>query len=361
MRRLHLAIPFLCLTACAVRQPAPRNWRLAGRTLVPPEVASPDLAEARFTARLSLRRNCLESDAVTVARHRSRITVTVHREALLRQPRGWLAAWIDRAETEGCLPAGQGMSFAARILESLPLPAGAAHGLMRADGRTNYVDLIAGNRLQVVTPILRPGSPVDTADRPMKVSGTDKSLVVEMEAPPDLIGFETALYDLQPKPAGRGSTIVPVSAQVHVDGKVEAKPGPAANLFRFPPDVGFYRLFYKADQSEILALAATRAGLTADPDSCDRPGGPVCFAIPRGVGVNPYMRIEVNGTPMTVAIGATVRSLLQGAKMSADAVLPTLTITKPFKGRPTPMEFDRTRQDILDLVLTGDEQIRWGT
>jgi hypothetical protein len=40
-------------------------------------------------------------------------------------------------------------------------------------------------------------------------------------------------------------------------------------------------------------------------------------------------------------------------------VLPTLAITKPYAGKPAPLEFDRTKQDILALVLSGDEDIRW--
>ena len=356
MLKLQHAIPFVFLTACAVRQPGPRSWRFADRTLIPPGVASADLAERTFTAPIAIRRDCLDSDAITIRRRRSSIVATVHREALLRQPRGWLAEWIDRAESEGCIPAGQGTLLAARILESLPLPVGAAARLLRADGMPNYVELIAGNRLQVVSPILRAGSAPDPGEtEPMKVSGQDNSITVEMKARPDLIGFETAWYDVVRKTSGRGATIVPTSAQVNLGGTVEARPAPAANLFQFPPETGFYRLFYKADQSEILALSPTRAGLPTDPDTC----GTSCFAIPRGVGVNPYMRIDLNGSPIPVPISATIRTVLQAAKKRPEEVLPTLAVTKPFAGRPLNIEFDRTKQDILNLVLTGDEQIRW--
>jgi hypothetical protein len=107
--KLQHAIPFLLLLAgCAVRQRAPRAWRFADRTLIPPGVTSPDLAERTFKATIAVRPNCLESDALTIERRRSSITVTVHREALLRQPRGWLAEWVDRAESQGCITHGQG-------------------------------------------------------------------------------------------------------------------------------------------------------------------------------------------------------------------------------------------------------------
>ena len=358
MLKLAHVLPFLLLTSCAVRQPAPRTWRFADRILMPPGVGSPDLAARTFSAPIAVTGNCLVSEALSIQRRRSRIIVTVHRETLLRQPPGWLADWIDRAVSEGCIPVGQGPLLTARILESLPLPAGAALRLLRAEGRYNFVELFPGSRIQVVSPVLRSGTTLDAApDSPMKVSGKDTSIQVEMQAPANLIGVETAWYDLVAKPDGRGSTIVPTSARITIGGQAEDRPAPAVNLFRFPPEVGFYRLFYKADQSEVLALAPTRAALPTDPDTC---GQPACVPIPRGVGVNPYMRIEVNGAPLTVPVSATVRSVLQAAKQRPEDVLPTLVISKPFAGRPTAVEFDRGRQDILNLTLTGDEQIRWG-
>ena len=72
------------------------------------------------------------------------------------------------------------------------------------------------------------------------------------------------------------------------------------------------------------------------------------------------MRLDVNGAPLTVPVSATIRSVIQAAKLRPEDVLPTLAITKPFGGRPTALEFDRAKQDILNLTLTGDERIRWG-
>jgi hypothetical protein len=361
MRKIQHVVPFLLLlSGCAVRQTGPRTWRFAERTLIPPGVSSPDLPENKFTAPITVRRDCLASEPLTVRRRRSAITVTVRREALLRQARGWLTEFVDRAESAGCIPAGQGAMLAARILEAVPLPAGAAVRLLRGENRYNFVELFDGNRLQVISPLLREG--VTTLAAPsgaMQVSGAGNRIDVTMQSSPDLIGVETAWYDIRPKGSGRGSAIVPVSVQTYVNGQVEDRAAPVKTYFQFPPEIGYYRLFYKADDSEVLALASTHAGLPADPDMCDRPGGPACFMVPRGVGVNPYMRIEVNGKPLTVPINATVRSVLQAAKEKPEAVLPTLAIVKPFAGRPVPVEFDRAKQDILNLVLMGDEQIRW--
>ena len=253
MLKIQHAIPFLLLLAgCAVRQPAPRAWRFADRTLIPPGVTSPDLAERTFKATIAVRPNCLESDALTIERRRSSITVTVHREALLRQPRGWLAEWVDRAESQGCIPRGQGSLLAARILESLPLPAGAALRLMRADGMPNYVELIAGNRLQVISPLVSAGARDSSAGAgPMQVTGSGSQLQVEMKADPALIGVETAWYDVVPKPDGHGFAIIPASVVLNVQGKAEARDAPTTNYFQFAREIGFYRLFYKDRKSVV--------------------------------------------------------------------------------------------------------------
>jgi hypothetical protein len=358
MLKFQHVLPFLFLSACAVRQPAPRNWRFAAATLIPPGVSAPDLAQRTFTAPIRAASNCAAwnsqpGDAVTV-RRRSAITLTVHREALLGQPRGWLTDWVDRVESEGCIPAGQGALLAAGILESVPLPIGAALRLLRDDGKQNFVELLPGARVQVITPIRRPGAAPAATDEPVQVSGEGYHLQVDMKAPADLIGFETAWYDLVPKLNSRGATFVPASVQVNVEGKVEDRPAPAVNLLQFAPEIGYYRLFYKADQTAVLALASTRAALPLDPDACAS-----CFPIPRGIGINPAMRIEVNGVATSVAYYATVRSVIQGAKKRAEDVLPTLAITKPFHGRAVDVAFDRTKQEILNLALTGDETIRW--
>jgi hypothetical protein len=118
-------------------------------------------------------------------------------------------------------------------------------------------------------------------------------------------------------------------------------------------------LFYKADQSEVLAAAGARAALPSDLETCDRPGGPVCLAIPRGVGVNPYLLASVNGSPVAVGTDADLRGLIRTLRQSPDKVLPTLEISRLWAGKPVALEFDRSQPDILSLVLTGNERIRW--
>ena len=357
MRKIPHVLPLLLLTGCAVRQPA--TWRLSGRTLIPPGVAA-GVSRRTFIASIHGKSPCPETEALAVEPRHSHLRVTVYPDSLVKQPRGWLTTWTEQAETNGCIARGQGPLLAARIVESIALPTGADLRLLRADGPPNFVEIGAGIRLQAVSPILRTGV---TSDVPQfeidKVSGGANTLTVELKSSSDLIGFETAWYDLRPKAAESGFTIVPSSAETNIKGNVESHAGPARNYFQFAPEIGFYRLFYKADQSEVLAAASTRAALPADPETCDRPGGPVCLAIPRGVGVNPYILVNVNGSPVGVAIGSDLQSLIRTMRQGADKILPTLAITRLWAGKPVAVEFDRSKPDILSLVLTGNEQIRW--
>jgi hypothetical protein len=284
----------------------------------------------------------------------------VHRDALLGQPRGWLTTWTEEAERLGCIAPGQGAVLAARITESIALPSGADLRLLRVDGLPNFVEIGAGNRLQAISPILRAGAdPEAPLVEAGKTSAAEGGLTVEMRSSADLIGFETAWYDLQPKGVGQGFTIVPASAETSIKGKVESHPAPARNYFQFAAGMGFYRLFYKADQSEVLAASETRATLPNDVETCDRPGGPVCLPIPRGVGVNPYLMVYVNGNPVAVGIGSDLGGLIRAMQQSPDKVMSTLAIARLWAGKPVPLEFDRSAPDVLSLVLTGKERIRW--
>jgi hypothetical protein len=359
MLRIQHVLPFLLLAGCAVRQPFPATWRLAGHTLMPPGVAA-DLAQRTFTAPIPGKSPCAENGAITIQPRRSRLRVTVRRDALIAQPRGWLTTWTDQAESEGCVAPGQGAALAKRIVESVALPSGADLRLLRLDGTPNYVEIGAGNRLQVISPVLRegadPNAPLFDAGN---VSADGGGLTVELKSSPNLIGVETAWYDLRPKTGGSGFAIVASSAETNLKGKVESRSAPRTNLFQSLAEVGFYRLFYKADQSEVLAAAPSRAALPADPETCDRPGGPVCLTIPRGVGVNPYLVVMVNGNPVAVGIGSNLRALMRVMRQSEDTILPTLAIARLWAGKPVALEFDRSLPDVFGLVLTGNEQIRW--
>jgi hypothetical protein len=257
----------------------------------------------------------------------------VDRAALEKQPRGWLADW-----SMWCFDA-------TRILESVPLSNGTGFRLMHADDLTaGFVDLGPGNRLEVLSPIVREGAPPDAPlVEETAVTGTDSRIQVTLKASPNLIGQETKWYRFEAQPGG-GSQIAP------------------AGYFKFTPKVRFYRLFYKPEEETAVVVGAElRERLPRDLAACGQPDGPECVTLSKRVGINPYVEVKVNGEPIAVPahMPPTVRAVIHAAKAKTDAVLPTLAITKPYAGKPVPVLFDRTKPDVLGLVLTGNEEIRW--
>jgi hypothetical protein len=379
-RRNRLLLTVAVLTsACAVRQS--QTYRLAPQTsahvLIPPGVATPAATHAAFTMKFAKGRPCASSaDAVTVESRGSKLRVLVARDALLRQAAGWLRQWTTQFEAQGCIPQGTGMDFAARILESVPLDPSAAYRLLHGDNaQQGYVELGPENRLQAQAPILKSGnSPDANVIEIASVTGNDRSLNVDVHESDEAIGVETSWYTLRPKPDGAGTTIVAVSAERRIDGKTEPVARPTRNYFPFAPEIGFYRLIYKADISgkgsttEIIVGAADRIELDRrtrqvldDFDTCKVSDPSLCAVIPRHVALNPVMAVTVNGREVRVGIRGTVRGAVRqaGGPQRAEEVLTSLTVRKPYGGKLVDVEFDRTGSAILDMTLLGGESISW--
>ncbi|HUI55688.1 MAG TPA: hypothetical protein VLY04_11995 [Bryobacteraceae bacterium] len=375
---LTLAL-FLTTAACAVR--APQTYRLIpqdrGRVLVPPGVATLAVTQATFTVEIpSWRPPCNPTgDAVAIQPSGKKLRITVTRDSLALQPPGWLGQWTAEAEAAGCLAPGKGLEFASRILDSVPLDPSVAYKLLHADNiRKGYIDLGPEDRLQVVSPIMKAGVAPDAPIlETATASGNDRQITLDVRTTTNLIGVETAWYAFRPKPDHIGSTIVPIAAERSIQGRKEPADAPLTNYFQFSPSAAFYRLFYKTDPAdngitEIVITAPTRAeldrrtqALSADFNLCQKSDPDMCTVIPRRVAVNPFLLVTVNGAETRLVIGSSVRNAIMagGGPPRGQEVLPQLTVFKPYAGKLVPVEFDRSRQEILDLVLLGGESISW--
>jgi hypothetical protein len=360
---------------CAVR----RTYRLVtqdgGRVLIPPGVSRPDVAQRTFTADIAPGRGfCAGTEgAVGIESRKGRVRVAVTRDALLKQPPGWLTAWTAQAESQGCIAAGEGLKLAARIVESLPMDPRAAWRLLHADDRqTGYVDLGPEIRLQVVSPILREGAPPDAPILEASgVTGEGNRLTLTLKSTPNLVGYETAWYAIQPKAGEIGFAITPLSAEKHIQDEVEPAAAPAINYLKFEPAAAYYRLFYKADQGEVVEVvlaAPTRAELDRQTQAfgsgaalCAQAPGQACVEIPKRVALNPFLAIAVNGSETTVPVGSTVGAAIQIATgvRSVERLPRELKVYKLYGGKPVPVEFDRAGTGILGVVLSGGEKISW--
>jgi hypothetical protein len=347
--RIRLIAATLLLTGCAARQPITANWRLTnqgtGDLLIPPGVR-PDLGKRTLAVGHSAIRSCP-----------ARITIT--RDMFLNQPQGWLTAWMSNLEAQGCILRGEASVLAARIDESLPLdPATAYQSLYPKD-------LIPPVRFEVVSPILRDDN---APDDPIEVSGQGTVLNVTVKSSDNLVGYEKALYAVEHRSTGPGFDIVPLRAERHIDQRVEQTAQPATNYFHFPPEAAFYRLIVKSGATGYTALvvaAPTRGELEqraalfdSGSGSCTTLNSRFCVAIPRRVAINAVVPITVNGAEVMVLWGANLGAVVRSAGRP-EQILPNLTVSRLYNGRPTPLDFDRSNSSILRLPLMGGEVISW--
>jgi hypothetical protein len=359
--------------ACAVRRPSFETYRLvredAGDVLIPPGLASPRVSRRTFATAITAGGSpCrLAGGGVAIQTRKDRVRATVNREELSAQPPGWLAGWAAEIEANGCVAPGAGSNLAERIAESLPLPPNAAFRLLHS----NLGDIDLKTRLQVISPILKEGAAPDAATvEPVEISGKGASLTLTVKSSPNLIGYETAWYGVQPNPTGPGFTIAPLFAERRIEGKVERRPQPSTNYFSFPPSAAFYRLVYKAEQTEFTAFvvaAHTRSELEqraktleTGAGSCEKLGGELCIAIPMLVAVNQFVAVSVNGREIMVRWGAPVgEAIREAGERQPRAILPRLEVSKLYGSHLTPIEFDHSNPAILDMILTGGEAVSW--
>lgn len=380
MNRQHMiACALLICSGCAHRMPL-QDWRFqtvgAAHVLTPPDVSAPDLARRTFTTPIAMgRRDCPDTRGViSIKPHGTQARITVTRDSLIKQSPGYLGAWAVQLEGKNCVAPGDGMKLATMVAESLPLDPAVAFRLLYPDDRqSSGVDLGPEIRLQVVSPLLRnPGAPI--IEGPLATSGSGNQVTVTLKATDNLLGYEKTLYSLQPKAGQPGYIITPLYTDRHTNstGTTERLPRPAEDYLQFPPDAAFYRLFYESWRNDFSALVIA-ARTTPDLDrrtrildasgesaSCDKLNGEMCVAIPKEVAVNPMISVTVNGTEVLTNRGATLFNAIRSSgEPQPDTVLPRLSISKPWNGRPMPVTFDPSDPAILRLILRGGEIITW--
>ncbi len=361
MRRIILALALLS-SAC-VHKPVFDTYRLRGTLLVPPGVPGPEVVRRTLVSGIAPGKGSCAEEAPMLQLRKKRLVVTVDRESLIQQKQpGWLSRWTMQAEAHGCIAQGEGIRLANLIVDSVPLESQTAFRLLHAnDVQSGYVELGAGNRLEVRSPI--GAGPLDTA----AVTGSGARLTVDVKAPA-LTGFEIAWYALRPNPERAGFHFEPLYAERTTRNGTEHLAAPAVNYFQFPPQAAFYRLFYKTSDNGVTAIVvsgATREDLdrrttavAADATACEHAGG-LCIVLPQRVGVNPFLVVTVNEKEITVPLSGTVRSAIQAAGGRPETVLATLAVSRPYSGQVRPVEFDRASMNILNLKLSGGEHLAW--
>jgi len=70
--------------------------------------------------------------------------------------------------------------------------------------------------------------------------------------------------------------------------------------------------------------------------------------------------VSAAGKETAVVSGGSVGDALKAAGVAnPSTVLSTLQVDRKYNGKPTAVQFDRSKQEILGLPLLGGEVIRW--
>ena len=368
MKQLAALLVFVTATGCATHRAGLHSYRLLGtgsnQLLVPPGVAKPEMSQRSFDADVPGGHGTCPSSSggIDIRSRKQRIRVTVTQEALRNRPAGWLTEWAAALESQGCIAPGAGRRLAEEIAEALPLdPSQKIHLLF-----SNQLDILPEMRVQVLSPILRhPDGPIL---EPVQTAGNGRSITATIRSSDNLLGYETAAYEVQAKTDGPGVRVVPLYADRHVGDAVERQREPAVNYFRFSREAAFYRVFYEAQQTEYTAFviaASTRAELDqrtrtfeSGAISCEQLG--MCVPVPKQVAVNGLVRVTVNGNEAWVNWGTSVGGAIRAAgERNSSSVLAKLKVETLYRGKLAAVEFDRAKSNILGLVLTGGEVLSW--
>jgi hypothetical protein len=159
----------------------------------------------------------------------------------------------------------------------------------------SYIDLQAGWRIRVVTPILKSGTFKVQIQELRTGNGA-----VTLKTSDDFQGYETDIYSARDE-GKAGIAVQFVSAEVtDISGKRTAKPQPIVPLFVFPQGIQYVRLLFltrvsKAEHNEAIIAASSLEGIEeltqrvgANPDeNCRNSAEEVCSWVPEGISVQP--------------------------------------------------------------------------
>lgn len=337
MRRLW-PLAAMCLASwlagCAQKRSPLGYYQLRGVWVVPPAGAKSEFRSARQT-----RRKGCDASAGSFAVNWKGRTALVKTSGLEMDEAGRmpvvLSKSIDdfrdslaRLESNKCLKPGEGPALLMRITEELSLPSPVAYELAHASSPyQGYVDIEQPFRLKLVSPLRANGQ---------------------------ISGFETARYSV------RRGVLAPIGAE-----------GQTVRL-SVPAGTKYLRLFFltrrsPAEHDAILVPAPDSAALAQASDAIKRQGEDYCRAqvgrclvVPREVGLSAELPIRANGQLIGVPVRGTVRDALKEAGVPDPvSVIKSLRVTRPYKGKPIPIQFDDSARDILGLMLIGGEELNW--
>lgn len=254
---------------------------------------------------------------------------------------------ILRLDAAGCFRGSRTIDPVWQVLQSLPLDSRDASALASSDtAASNYFELLPGEELEIITPLL---------DRSGKV-----------------VGPATLWYTVGVAPDGRLRIVPPSGASLRaLDRKHEGLHPQMLTLPRVPVArywrvaflgasgrSGVIRTNVVLAAGDLGALAAATVLVVAHPEECEGMAGAVrCFAPKFGTVIRlPWIKVTVHGTVLHVPHDATVAQALKAAGAPAPA-LSKLRVKRQYGHKSITVKAPPSL--LLQLHLLGGESIDW--
>jgi hypothetical protein len=257
-----------------------------------------------------------------------------------------------RLQEKGCLRSEENKRLRRRVVESVPLPPEVGYFLEFGSYDVNgYFDLTSDFRLEVISPIYAEGA---------------------AQNPEHLKGYETAYYNFEGTQESDRIRLSFASAKEVVLGEAPVEKHRAQSSVVLPDFPGYYRLLFMKEEMPanyvrraiLLAASEERALRKTSPRGqgeaeafCREINAPdvTCVAFPANFGVNPQLRVQVNGKDKFVSVGGMLFEVL-GRDVKGKPPK-SLKVRRLYRGRLIPIRF--TTGDVWRLVLMPGDEITY--
>jgi hypothetical protein len=236
--------------------------------------------------------------------------------------------------------------------------------------QSGFVTLQPGMRLRVVAPLMRAGAAEPIARQAETADGSRAS--VTMRSSPDLLGYETVTYTMDPEPGGALTAEID-TIDLKAAGKTDSGALKSTDYLKGIPPRSMLRLYFQMrhsmkDHDSVLLASGSLGKLNEasgkfeeKPDEfCAAPeAGTKCIAFPKFTAVNAEVRVHVRKQAVYLPLSATVADALRAAGVDdPKSVTDKLKITRVWDSHRVPVKFDNTAM-ALRLTIVGEDRIRY--
>ena len=373
---ISLGLVGLWLCGCGAKHAA--TYRILGdsaaHVLVPPGVQKLHGNKTEFAVRPAVRDPDCAAPGRGIelrARHDT-VKVSIRQQNLRASPPGWLSRWADDLSDRGCLPRDGRGGFVRRILEAFPLAVGDAYRIAYGHPpASGFTDLVAGQKLKVVGPVLRddsdPSEPIVESIDPDDGGG----LSLRVRSSANLAGYEESRYSIAVGRSGDLRLKHDHTKFFH-DGEITVLEEPDVTAVSFIPQDRYMRMNYLArvtergDHDVLFVSGSTReelekrsAAVSRNPGLCfEADSEEWCQGASNRLAINLFVTVVLNGTPEDASPGIPLGRFLRRAFGPRAMISPRgLEVYRPHGNRLAKVDFDPSSGTIMTLPLLGGERI----